>query len=94
MQSWVWNWHRTQLVCPSLITHLLFLLLQASQGLSFRLRTFVPESPDVELLMLAESCDLPLVLLWESSIEGSKRGFLEAIAIGAVLAMDVGVDMA
>jgi hypothetical protein len=95
VHSCVWNWHRTQLVCPSLITHLLFLLLQASHGLSLRLLTFTPESSDVELLMLTDSWALPFRLLIDVSIEGSMaRGLREAIAIGAVRAMVLGVDMA
>jgi hypothetical protein len=94
VQSWAWNWHSTQLVCPSFITHLLFRLLHASHGLSFRLLTFNPESPDVELLILAERCALPLRLLPDISIEGSiLRGLREAIAMGAVRAIAVGVDM-
>jgi hypothetical protein len=51
-----------------------------------------PESADVVLLMLAERVLLPLVLL--DSMEFSKRGFREAITIGAVLAIAVGFDMA
>jgi hypothetical protein len=52
----------------------------------------VPDSAEVVLLMLAERVALlPAKLV---SIGFSKRGFRDAIAIGAVLAMTVGVDMA
>lgn len=92
VHSCVWNWHNTQLVCPSLITHRLFLLLQASHGRSFRVLIFDSEA---ELLMLAESCALPLRLLIGVSMEGSIfRGLREAIAMGAVRAIAVGFDMA
>ena len=94
VHSCEWNWHSTQLVCPSFITHLLFRLLHASHGRSFRLRIFDPDSADVVLLMLAESWDLPFKVLLEDSIEGSGRGLREAIAMGCVRAMAVGVDMA
>jgi hypothetical protein len=95
VQSWVWNWHKTQLVCPSLITHLLFLRLQASHGLSLRLLILVPDSPEVELLMLADNWALPFKLLIDVSIEGSMGwGLRAAIAIGAVRAMVLGFDMA
>jgi hypothetical protein len=91
----VWNWHKTQLVCPSLITHLLFLRLQASHGLSLRLLILVPESPEVELPMLADNWALPFKLLIDVSIEGSMgRGWREAIAIGAVRAIVLGFGMA
>lgn len=94
VHSCEWNWHSTQLVCPSLITHLLFLRLHASHGRSFRLLVFVPESADAVLLMLAERCDRILV---EVSTEGSRwRGLREAIAMGCVRAtvLVLGVDMA
>lgn len=95
VHSWVWNWHSTQLVWPSLITHLLFLRRHASHGLSFLLLVLDPDSPDVVLLMLAESWPLPLVLLFgSSSEEESGRGFRAAIAMGAVRAIEVGFDMA
>jgi hypothetical protein len=53
-----------------------------------------PDSADVVLLMLAESWVLPLPLMLEDSMEGSKRGFRAAIAMGCVRATEVGVDMA
>ena len=37
--------HAAQTACPSLMTHLLFLLLQASHGLSFRSRLFFSDLP-------------------------------------------------
>ena len=70
---------------------MLFLFLQLSHGRSFRLRILlVPESADVELLMLVESRSLPFVVL--VSIEGFSAR--EAMAMGAVRAIEVGVDMA
>lgn len=94
VQSWVWNWHNTQLVCPSLITHLLFLRRHASHGLSLRLRIFVPDPSDVVLLMLAERCCVrPLKGLGEGSMDGSRRGPREAIAMGAVRAIVLGATM-
>lgn len=81
VQSCEWNWHSTQLDWPSLITHLLFRRLHASQGRSFLVLVLVEESLEAELLML------PLA---EDNCSG--RDLRLAMAIGALRASVVGFE--
>lgn len=70
------------------MTHLLFRFRQASQGRSFRVR--VLEASPAMLLMLADTFGF-IFSFPVSSVLGLEG--LAAMAIGAVRAMVVGVDM-
>jgi hypothetical protein len=72
------------------MTHLLFRFRQASHGRSFRLRV-LDASPPAILLILAETLSF-VFSLPGASIFGLVG--LAAMAIGAVRAIVVGVDMA
>jgi hypothetical protein len=93
VQSCLWNLHKTHATWPSCITHLLFRLLQASHGRSFRVRVLGKSPSTIKLLMLEEVFGF---ILSFAGVGVSLLAWLglAAMGIGAVRGMAMGVDMA
>lgn len=91
VQSCLWNLHKTHATWPSCITHLLFRLLQASHGRSFRVRVLGRSPSTIKLLMLEEAFGFILSFAGVSFLAWLG---LAAMGMGAVRGIEMGVDMA